>query len=64
MDIIYAFLSIIATMNLYYNLYCVIKRWPITNDENLKLGWISCAEALPNVITSAKVLLNLNKAPK
>ena len=27
-----------ATMNLYYNLYCTVKRWPISNADNLKLG--------------------------
>ena len=28
------------------------KRWPISNAENGKLGWNSCVEASPNIITS------------
>ena len=35
-------------MNLYYNLYCSIKRWPISNANNLKLGQNLCAEASLN----------------
>ena len=31
------------------------------NAETKKLGWKSCTEASSNVITSAKVLLNLRK---
>ena len=40
------------------------KRCLISNANNLKSGWNSCTGALLNVITSAKVLLNLRKMPK
>ena len=60
----YAFLRITAKINSYFNLYCVITRWVILNTDNLILGWNSCAEALPNVITSTKVFLNLRKMQK
>ena len=47
-----------------YTIIYIAQQWPILNIDNLKLGWNSCAEAPPNVITSAKVLLNLRKTPK
>ena len=40
------------------------KRWPISNTDNEKLGWISCTEAPLNVKTLVKVLLNLKKTPE
>ena len=48
-------------MNLYYNLYCAKTRWPLSNANNQKLGYNWCTEALTNVITSGKVLLNLQR---
>ena len=36
--ILYVFLHVTATMNLYHNLYCANERWPISIADNLKLG--------------------------